>query len=212
MNTLLLEKTSPTIEQFQSLQEAHDYFNQKLFNGKLSPCFLNFSRRQQAHGFFVGQCWSNDSGTQVHEISLNPDTLNRPIKEVMATLVHEMAHQWQAEFGKPSRNNYHNKQWASKMEFIGLIPSSTGKPGGKRTGNGMSHYIQENGRFDLAFRQIPKEYLIPWKAQPLHYRQAKAKARRDKCKYSCPSCQLNVWGKFGLQISCDDCHVKLRLL
>ena len=32
-----------------------------------------------------------------------------------------MCHQWQQHFGKPSRNGYHNKQWADKMESVGLI-------------------------------------------------------------------------------------------
>jgi hypothetical protein len=33
------------------------------------------------------------------------------------------------------------------MEEVGLIPSSTGAPGGKRTGQSMSHYIDPDGKF-----------------------------------------------------------------
>lgn len=41
----------------------------------------------------------------------------------MQTIVHEMVHLWQYEFGKPSHRTYHNKE-ADKMA-IGLMPSNT---------------------------------------------------------------------------------------
>ncbi|MCS3273396.1 SprT-like domain-containing protein (plasmid) [Bacteroides fragilis] len=77
----------------------------------------------------------------IHEISINPDFMDRPDKDWHSTLVHEMCHLWQEDFGKPSRNNYHNnKQWATKMIEIGLMPSDFGEPGGKTTGQQMTHY------------------------------------------------------------------------
>ena len=50
----------------------------------------------------------------------HPDILSRPIEESMGTLVHEMVHFWQQEFGTPSRRGYHNREWADKMEALGL--------------------------------------------------------------------------------------------
>ena len=65
-----------------------------------------------------------------------------------STLAHEMAHAWQYHFGKPSAEaGYHNVEWGTKMEEIGLMPSNTGEPGGKRTGQQMTHYIVEDGPF-----------------------------------------------------------------
>lgn len=40
-----------------------------------------------------------------------------------------------------------NEEWADKMEGIGLMPSSTGKPGGSRTGEKMADYAIEGGLF-----------------------------------------------------------------
>jgi hypothetical protein len=31
-----------------------------------------------------------------------------------------------------------------------------------------------------------------------------------RVKYTCPSCEVNVWGKPGLNISCDDCEAALE--
>ena len=61
-----------------------------------------------------------------------------------------MVHLWQHIFGKPSRGRYHNVQWAKKMKEIGLYPSDTGEAGGKETGDKVSHYIINDGRFDVA--------------------------------------------------------------
>jgi hypothetical protein len=75
-------------------------------------------------------------------------------REIVSTLVHEMVHQWQHHFGKPSRRSYHNKQWAAKVIEFGLIPSHTGKPGGKQTGQSVSHYIEENGLYDTKWQTL----------------------------------------------------------
>jgi hypothetical protein len=77
-----------------------------------------------------------------------------------------MVHQEQDHFGKPSRNGYHNKGWGLLMERVGLMPSSTGKPGGKRTGQKVSHYILADGPFARAFaaRQFDDLYFDGVKA------------------------------------------------
>ncbi|MBM5564638.1 SprT-like domain-containing protein, partial [Klebsiella quasipneumoniae] len=86
---------------------------------------------------------SRDGGT-TDEIAMNPAYFAVcPPEEIMQTLVHEMAHLWQHHFGKPGRRGYHNKEWAERMEEIGLMPSSTGKPGGAKTGDKMADYIIE---------------------------------------------------------------------
>lgn len=212
MITQPVQTTSPTIEQFAAYQAAYDYLNRVLFNNQLSPCLLNFSRHANTCGFFSYKRWHNNSGKHIHEISLNPDLLERPIEEVMSTLVHEMVHQWQFDFGKPSANGYHNKEWAGEMESIGLKPSSTGLPRGKRTGYKMSHYIIQGGKFDIAFQKIPVDYLIPWKGKDYQRKSSKRQTSqgKDKLKYSCPKCLINVWGKTGLNILCGNCHVALN--
>jgi hypothetical protein len=145
-----------TETQFNMFDKLFDYYNKKPFDGKLNDCMINMSRQRGANGFFQPQNWKKnnlkkEANKDIHEISLNPHYLDRPDIEWHSTLVHEMVHLWQQDFGKPSRSNYHNKQWARKMEEIGLIPSSTGQPGGKKTGQGITHYVDSNGQFIEAF-------------------------------------------------------------
>ena len=49
------------------------------------------------------------------------------------------------------------------MESIGLMPSSTGEPGGKRTGDRMSDYPIPGGRFEkVAEILLATAFQIPW--------------------------------------------------
>jgi hypothetical protein len=48
------------------------------------------------------------------------------------------------------------------MEEVGLIPSDTGKPGGKKTGQSMTHNIEEKGKYETVFSRLPESYLLPF--------------------------------------------------
>jgi predicted SprT family Zn-dependent metalloprotease len=192
---------TPTVQQFSTYDALYGYFNVTLFGGELPPCILNFSRKSKRnHGFFAPERWEGKEGIR-HEISLNPSTLKqRSARDVCSTLVHEMVHLWQAEFGKPSKG-HHNRQWGAKMKDVGLHPSNTGAPGGKETGQQMTHYIVEGGPFDVAFQNLPTEFL-PYACCPEPTKVTKA---RNKVKYTCVCCGANVWGKPEMRIQCMDC-------
>jgi len=198
----------PTIEQFTSMQALFEYFNVCLFDGKLPNILLNLSRKgPNTGGFFAPSRWKSlkeENGQAIHEISLNPECLRKDTKTVVSILVHEMAHLWQQEFGeKKSRSGYHNKEWGAKMEEIGLMPSDTGQEGGKKTGQSMSHYIIPGGKFDVVYEQMDKDLLLPFQHIII---PAKNKTNKNKVKYTCPTCDSNVWGKEGLHIICEDCQ------
>lgn len=225
---------TPTEKQFNALNGAYKYYNRVLFKNKLPGCILNFSRLKGTHGFMAPERWKHvkDKTFGVHEISLTPTTLYRTPIEIFSTLVHEMAHLWQWEFGEPSRSGYHNREWARKMREIGLIPSHTGKPGGKETGQSMTHYLEEGGKYEKAFEKMPKMCLLPFtslegelmkrliegttgtenggtndgedEARKARLRKLRPPSQ-NKTKYTCPGCQVNLWGRPALQIRCVTC-------
>jgi hypothetical protein len=203
-------RDDPTGDQWAAYGRAYDYFNATLFDGRLRRCILNFDRHaRRAAGFFAPERWVRSSSDErTHEISLNPNVLDAPLEHRMSTLVHEMVHLWQQEYGKPSRRGYHNRKWANKMESIGLMPSSTGKPGGKRTGQQMSDYVIAGGRFDLALKAMPEECLLPLlSGSPVRAPGADPTAK-NKTKHTCPACCGNIaWGKPVLPIICGICFV-----
>lgn len=209
-----MAKTRQELETYQEFQKAFQFFNRKLFNNELPHCVITLSRKSKAYGFYVNQLWehSEDAKQKMCEISLNPDHFkDRTISETLSTLAHEMAHQWQFHFGKPSRNGYHNAQWAHKMVEIGLMPSDTGELGGKTTGQNMSHVVMKRGAFKDAVTQLlDKGFKISWKPGSLARGSKKGKAKTDsKTKFTCPGCGMNAWGKPTLHIICGDCDQEL---
>src|SRR5262249_6191740 len=133
------------------------------------------------------------------EIALNPATFaSRTPPEILSTLVHEMVHLWQHHCGKPSRRTYHNKEWAAKMREVGLIPSNTGKPRGKETGQNMTHYIEEGGRFERACAAyLATEATILYHDRAGNDEATKTRRKKavSKTKYTCADCGLNAWAK-----------------
>jgi hypothetical protein len=192
----------PTKTQFAAYQKMFDYFNHTLFKNILPECMLSFSRqRSSSHTLFTSEQWHEKFGSAMPEISLNLKQLSEdePI-EVMATLVREMVHLWQERYGHPSQKGYYNREWAEKMTEIGLIPSATGLPGGKPTGQTIRHYIENNGRFEQAFRKIPDTCLLPFR--PTAIDGEKVKGNKEKVMYRCVGCGAKVWGKGGLELMC----------
>lgn len=154
----------PTALVYSELQQAYDTFNRELFDGTLPDCLLTLQRKDRTMGYFSPARWGNKARDELHEIALNPAFFAVvPLVEIMATIVHEMVHLWQHHHGKQSRKGYHDKQWGDKMESIGLMPSSTGRPGGKKTGDKMMDYPIEGGRFLAVCSQlITQEYKLSW--------------------------------------------------
>ena len=201
----------PTPQQAAAYQGMYNHFNAELFGGRLPGVILNFSRHAKSLGFFAPERWGRTKGRQTtHEISLNPSYMRERGPYVTAsTLVHEMVHLWQQEFGNPSRRGYHNHEWATKMEAVGLVPSSTGEPGGNRVGQKVTHYIDPRGPFARAYKVMPKACLLPWECVPEATVDKGGKTTpvaRNKIKYTCGGCGTNVWGKPGLVILCGDCE------
>lgn len=245
----------PTEEAYGELQLAYDFFNTELFNGTLPPCLITFQRQKKVAGYFHQNRFGRRDGHTTDEIAINPEYFAVvPVIEVLQTTVHEMAHLWQHHFGNPSRAGYHNKEWADKMESLGLMPSDTGQVGGKRLGQQMADYVITGGRFESATKKLlaigfaitwldrfpcepPWRFLVPqpgaptdsqidspttlerltpndefepaWIApslvHPALVEQMKTGNRSNRDKYTCPECSLNVWGKPGLRLRCEDC-------
>lgn len=87
------------------------------------------------------------------------------------------------------------------MKCVILMPSDTGRPGGKRTGQKMSDYPIENGAFYLQcmiFSQI--------ELTEAYERENMAKR---KTVYLCQSCGDRARGKPTLDLWCGKCKIAL---
>ena len=116
-----------------------------------------------------------------------------------------MAHVWQQSHGTPPRRSYHDREWAQKMKEIGLQPSTTGEPGGKETGQSVTHYILPAGPYARAYARLKGTgFQLHWQSAP-QGKQAKAK-KASETKYTCPDCGQNAWAKPDTALICGDCY------
>ena len=170
-------------------------------------------RHGRSYGFFCGGRFARTDGLECDEIAMNPMYFrNRPLAETLATLVHEMVHLWQHRHGTPGRGGYHNRQWAETMKRIGLYPSDTTAPGGKETGDRVSHYIMEAGRFAEAMAGLERRgFTIPWSEVLVIQVQdvpsgpdaaAPPPKSGKRIRYTCPHCGLNAWAMHGAELAC----------
>lgn len=201
-----------TKQEYGTFEEAYDYFNKSLFGGELPACLLTLQRKANSYGYFCHESFADrlEGSTTTDEIALNPAGFEgRSDLEILSTLVHEMTHLWQFHCGeKIPRKAYHNAEWADKMELIGLMPSDSGAPGGKRTGQKMTHYIIDGGRFQVeAEKLIQTGFRLNWQSKGA---EAKQKPKSSKLKYTCPECGQNAWAKPDAKLMCGECEQSME--
>ncbi len=177
--------TTPTTKTYDGLNHAYTFFNDRLFGGRLPPCLITMQRSKKAYGYFAGGRFGTRDGREItDEIALNPSHFrSRTTEESLSTLVHEMTHLEQHHFGKPSRSGYHNREWAGLMRAVGLIPSDTGAPGGRETGQSMTHYIEPGGQFEQACVELIRHgFAVPY-VELWADEEARKKKAASKTKY-----------------------------
>lgn len=199
-----------TLKLFGALSNAYNYFQVHLFDDMLSHVVLTLNRNTRSGGYYMESGWVDD-GEIKPEININPKMLHYDAIFVMSILVHELCHHMQSLYGKPGRGRYHNKQYAKIMEAIGLMCSHNGKPGGNKTGDSMSHYIIEGGRFKQVFDAMPKKYLLPFTSAipPKTEKEIATAQKKIKTKYKCATCAMTVWGAPHQYVLCGNCKSAL---
>lgn len=199
---------TPTAATYDALDRAFNFFNDRLFESRLPPVMITMQRKRGARGYFwAEQFKARTDGHTMHEIALNPDTMDRTVEAVLSTLVHEMVHLKQEEYGTPGKGSMHNKEWAAMMEEVGLIPSHNGEPGGKKTGRRVTHYIEPDGLFEQACADLVAMGIdLLYFTQPAVSTGKEKKKDLSKVKRTCPCCGANAWAKQGLKMICGECE------
>jgi predicted SprT family Zn-dependent metalloprotease len=224
------QQEKPTFKFYGLFQYIFDHYNDTLFDNQIKDCIISITRKKDCFGHFVPKRFFHANDHETDELALNPTMFVKfPLIEICQTIVHEMVHAWQEYHGTPSRAGYHNKEFADKMIYVGLMPSSTGEPGGKTVGQSMADYPIKGGRFLEVSEELMNNQIFEglyYEVNPLVlqsvdtnrplYDQIKDlilspedniikpnATKKTKIKYSC-DCS-NVWGKPELQLHCKGC-------
>lgn len=108
------------------LYRAFDQFNKYFAESKLPPVVITIQNKGRANalGWFGQGFWYDKlTGDGLHEINLSAEHLARGPEQLLETLLHEMAHLYNAvhDIKDCSGGQYHNKRFKIAAEKFGLV-------------------------------------------------------------------------------------------
>lgn len=194
-------------QKMRSLEAAFDALNRSLFDGALSKPVITIAPTPRAYGHFTPwKSWETSDGEKYCEINLGVETLDRPVVETMATLVHEMVEQWYYELDMKytSRGDtYHNKDFKVEAEKRGLIIEHDKRVGWSVTKPGEALLVMERqGAFDRCEKELHR----------LTHDRSKGAVGKKKSstrKYVCPECGMSVRATKEVNVRCGECDEQL---
>ena len=124
------------VELIKELNRSFDFFNKHFTNGMLERPVITVAAagRRRAYGWFGADHWKTENKV-LHEINLSAESIDRSIDDLLETLLHEMAHQWNRQNGIRDvvGHQRHNGMFAKSAQGFGLKVEKMGNYGMAKT-------------------------------------------------------------------------------
>ena len=209
-------KTSRTAGYLEKIFRA---LNTDFFGGELEEPIITIQSTPRAYGHVtVGKTWKRKEDWR-HELNLGAETLDRPIENVVATMLHEMVHLYNIAHNVQdcSRGgSYHNQKFKAEAERRGL-------------------HIEHHERYGWTITEPTEEtidYIIRQEWQEVHMNRGggwypppstggKAGAggavtgtadkpkKSSTRKYVCPCCGQSIRATKAVNVICGDCMERM---
>lgn len=205
-------KTSRTAGYLEKIFRA---VNAKYFSGQLEEPIITIQSTPKAYGHVtVAKAWQRGESTR-HELNIGAGTLDRPIENVVATLVHECVHLWNLQNGVQdcSRGGqYHNKRFKALAEQCDLQISYDPRIGWSITDptNALCEFILEQGWTDIHMSRIEWRYTPRGTGTGSTTGKPVGSRNNHSIKYMCPCCKNSVRATKAVNIKCADCDMTMR--
>ena len=199
--------TEKYIETVAYLGTIYDFVNDKLFGGELVKPVITIQadERNKTNGWWTrGKVWresAEDEGE--HELNMTAQQLNRPIGEIVSTLIHEMCHQYATahDMKDTSRSgNYHNKLFKKIAEAHGLHVECVAKIGWSHTS------LTDETAAMIAEFTAENPPAVIYRVPVMKSQITKNTSTR---KYVCPVCGQSVRATKRVNIMCMDCNAPM---
>lgn len=195
----------------EELYRIFGILNKKYFEAKLPEPIIIIQRGKKdvLGSFSTKKIWyppfkeeEPDKEKGAYELTIVAENLNRPIEDVVGTLLHEMVHYNNIlQKVKGSKSRKHNDLFKKEAERVGFI--CTEEDG---VGWGITEIGEELLRFIESEIKPNKEVFSYFRFIPV--KTSNKPKKKNKISYRCETCGEEVKGKRGLNIYCEDCGVK----
>jgi hypothetical protein len=210
------------MKQLTNVQRATNYLvhvfrlvNSELFDNELEEPSITIQSTVRAYGHVsVSKVWYNGEKA-THELNIGAESLNRPIENVVSTLVHEATHLLAMQKGiKDTSNNnmYHNRKFKELAEAHGLIINHDPKYGWTITepSERIIDFCIENGLEDIQISRMTDYgfggYGLGGKAGNGGMVPPTPKKPSNSRKYICPKCGAIIRATREVHMICADCN------
>lgn len=203
------------------LEKAFRLINEELFDNELPTPIITVIPTPRAYAHYVPyDIWSAKDGAK-REINIASGTLDRPIENIIASLVHEMVHMYNDVIlnisDTSNKGVYHNKQFKKEAEAHGLIVTRSDK-------YGYSHTEPSDTIIDFILTHDELREIEMCRANPAlvsigigtHTGNGGATVigtatKSHHRKYICPCCGNSVRATKEVHIMCMDCIEPMQL-
>lgn len=199
------------------LEKCFRMLNESFFDGQLPQPVLTVipSSRSYAH-YTPYDSWNTTSGGK-REINIASGTLDRPLENVLASLLHEMCHEYNdliLNISDTSRGGtYHNKFFKEAAETHGLTCEKTEKYGWSHTepGDELLDWILERDEL----REIEMCRINPAAAVSIGTHAGNMDgenttppaSKGHSRRYQCPGCKAIIRATKKVNVICGDCLI-----
>lgn len=203
-------KTSRTAGYLEKIFRA---LNEHYFEGAIEEPVITIQSTPRAYGHVtVAKAWQRADGGTRHELNIGAGTLDRPIENVTATVLHEMVHLHNLQMGVQDTSRggaYHNKKFRDAAEARDLRISYDKRIGWSITEptDGLIEFIISQGWDDImmnrqdgfSMRGIGGPGARGGITPPVTGRTSSTR------KVVCPCCGQSVRATKKVNILCGDC-------
>lgn len=219
---LIIKQTTNMQRSIQYLNKIFKELNKEYFGNQLPMPIITIQSTPKAYGHFTP--WDayrikDDKGetSGAVEINIGAGTLDRPIENVTATLLHEMVHYYcyLADIKDTSRGGaYHNKRFKAEAEARGLVIDYDSRIGWSITSPSeeLLDFIIGCGFEDIRIgRNEYTSFFIGGGAKAVdgngkNTTTTTTKKKGNSIKWVCPCCGAIVRSTKVLNIVCGDCN------
>lgn len=184
--------------------------NERYFDNSLETPTITIQSSVGAYGHITTSKVWNNNGTPTYELNIGAETLNRPIENVVATMIHESVHLYclMNDIKDTSNNGiYHNKKFKEIAENKGCLQIDRHERYGWTITAPTEETINfciEYGFEDIKINRQGAYYMVGTATPtPTTIRPTKPSSTR---KYMCPCCKNSFRATKTINVLCMDCN------